>query len=70
VSIPGKLPERIDPWLDSALSPGWIVRPFVQAITIVTLKVVERLLSGHGYDVHVVECDDPLVMHKVAVTKL
>jgi hypothetical protein len=39
MSIPGKLPERIDPWLDSPLSSGWIVRPFVQGVTIVTLKV-------------------------------
>ncbi|HEV2580733.1 MAG TPA: phosphoketolase family protein [Ktedonobacteraceae bacterium] len=25
---------------------------------------VQRLLSGHGYDVHVVEGDDPMVMHQ------
>jgi xylulose-5-phosphate/fructose-6-phosphate phosphoketolase len=26
---------------------------------------VQRLLSGHGYDVHFVEGDDPMVMHQV-----
>jgi hypothetical protein len=39
VSIPGKLPEVIDPWLDSALSLGWIVRSCVWRVTTVIGKV-------------------------------
>lgn len=38
MSIAGKLPEWIDPWLDSELSPGWIVCSFIGEGHTITFK--------------------------------